>query len=356
MLPQIDRYLVSRFARVLALAMLSFVVIYIVVDLIDHLDDFMRHGVSPTMVAAYYVHYVPYIIVLTTPVGMLLATLFVIGAMGSDNELMAMKAAGISTWRIAVPLLRTGALVSVLVLLMAELVVPSSNEARRNIHDFSRGQTISGSVRHICRQDPSGFTFYAAYYDESRKIAQNVTLVQLAHNEPVRRIDALQMVWDEEGWRLTQPVDRRFVGSGSRLEANATMRLPELQLRPEDLARVDKLPEQMSYLDLADYIQRTERAGGNAARWHVDLHLKGAFPLANLMLVWIGFPIAARVWRGGKAMYIGITLGVAFIFFVCVRGGQALGRSGALPPEIAAWGPDVLFFAVGLLLFHWTRK
>jgi lipopolysaccharide export LptBFGC system permease protein LptF len=73
-------------------------------------------------------------------------------------------------------------------------------------------------------------------------------------------------------------------------------------------------------------------------------------------MVWIGFPLAARSWRGGKAIYVGLTLLVGFLFFVAVRVAQAMGRSGELDPIVAAWGPNLLFFLVGALLFHWTRK
>jgi len=102
-LTQIDRYVVNRFTRVLIVSLISFIAIYIVVDLIDHLDDFLRDALGFTSIARYYVNYIPYIVVLTLPIGMLLSTLFVIGEMGSSNELVALKAAGISIYRIAWP-------------------------------------------------------------------------------------------------------------------------------------------------------------------------------------------------------------------------------------------------------------
>ena len=356
MLRQLDRYLTNRFASVLGMALVSFVAIYVVVDLIDHLEDFMSYQVPPLGIARYYLHYIPYILVLTLPIGALLATLFVIGEMGSAYELVAIKAAGISMYRIAVPLLRLGLLICAVALLLAELVVPQSNDVRARILQMSPTGLIGGQMRHITRQDRAGYILYAAYYDRLDQRAGNVTIVQVTGDRPKRRIDADEMRWDEGGWLLLGATDRTFTEDGGHLTTHPQMRLPTLTIRPEDLARVDKRPDQMSFLELSDYIERMALVGEDASRWLVDLHLKIAFPFASFLMVWLGFPIAARSWRGGRAIYIGLTLIIGFLFFVCVRSGQALGRSGDLGPLIGAWGANVLFFFIGLLLFHWTRK
>jgi len=356
-LRRLDRYMVGQFSRVLGLALVSFVAIYVVVDLIDHLDEFMIRDTSTLDIARYYVHYVPYIIILTLPIGVLLATLFVVGGMGSANELVAIKAAGISMYRVAWPLMRVGALISVVAILLGELVVPRSNDTRLQILDLrATGFAGVGRTHHLTQQDRTGFTVYAGRYDPESMRATNVTIVEVRDSRLQRRIDASEMRWDAEGWLLVNAADRTFHGEGEQLETHPMMRLPRLTLRPADLARVEKLPEQMAFLELRDYIRRVRLAGGDASRWLVDLHLKVAFPLASLMMVWLGFPVAARSWRGGRALYVGFTLLIGFLFFVVVRAGQALGRSGDLSPVIGAWGGDLLFLVVGLALFHWTRK
>ncbi len=356
MLSHLDDYVVGRFARTLGFALVSFVTLYVVIDLIDHLDDFFVRDVAPADIGSYYLNYIPYIVVFTMPIGMLLSTIFVVGSMGSDNELVAIKAAGISAYRVAWPLLRTGLLVSVVALLLAEVVVPAANDARSRILEIGPRRSRSGQLRHVCRQDRGGVLLYAGVYGRTSERAVQVTVVQVKDDRPTRRIDAAEMRWDEQGWLLRDVTDRRFVGDGEVLTNRKTMRLPLLTLVPADLGRADKLPDRMAFLELADHIRRVRQAGGDASRWLVDLHLKIAFPLANLVLVWLGFPIAARSWRGGKALYVGLTLLIGFVFFVVVRAGQALGRSGEIDPLIGAWGANIAFFAVGLGLFWYSRK
>jgi lipopolysaccharide export system permease protein len=356
MLTQVDRYVVYRFCRVLGVTVISFIAIYVVVDLVDHLDDFLERDLGVFTILRYYLHYTPYIVSLTLPLGMLLSTLFVIGDMGAQNELVAIKAAGISIYRIAWPLLRLGVIVAALALLLGELVVPQSNDIRRGILDVRRVSTSRTHARHVTRQDRSGFVLYAAYYNFAAKRASNVTIVQIADRTSQRRIDAAEMEWDEQGWLLLNATDRVLRGGGQILTEHVSMRLPMLSLLPEDLARARKDPEQMSYLELRDFMDRLRSAGGDDARWLVDLHLKVAFPLANFMMVWLGFPIAARTWRGGKAVYIGWTLLIGFMFFVTIRAGQAMGRAGSIPPAIGAWTADGLFLIIGAISYRWTRK
>jgi len=355
-LTRIDRYVVNRFSRTVAFALAAFLVVYVVVDLIDHLDDFFSREVALSDIVRYYGNYAPYILVLTLPVAVLLATLFVIGDMGGHNELVAISAAGISVYRVALPLLRLGLLLSLAALLLTELVVPGANDERSRILQLAPQGILSGHAFHVCRQDRSGLILYAERYNIAAKRAQRVAIVQLRGGVPVRRIDASEMVWDDLGWQLQSALDRSFLGDSMVFASREAMRLPLLTIQPEDLARVDKLPEQMSFLELRDYIRRTRLVGGDASRWLVDLHLKFAFPFANLMMVWIGFPLAARSWRGGRAAYVGLTFLVGFLYFVVVRSGQALGRSGDLHPVVAAWGANALFFVIGAALFRWSRK
>jgi lipopolysaccharide export system permease protein len=356
MLPHLDRYIVSRVARILTLGIVSFVIIYVVVNLIENLNQFMTREIPVHQIALYYLYYVPYILVLTLPVAMLLATLFAVGGMGTQNELVAIKAAGIGISRVAWPLWRFGFLVSVIMMLIAELIVPLANQKRTDIVDVKRRSSLSTRGRHICRQDPSGYTVYVAYYSEWKKQAAKVTIVRIVDDVPMRRIDARRMTWDREGWLLHDVTDRSKGAEGARYQHVEQMRLPELRLRPDDFARVDRQPESMGYFDLRSYIRRVRTAGGDPSRWLVDLHLKIAFPLANLVMVWIGFPIAARSWRGGRATYIGLTLLIAFVYFVFLRGGQALGRSGGVDPLVGAWAANTIFFIIGVVLLRFTRR
>jgi lipopolysaccharide export system permease protein len=103
----------------------------------------------------------------------------------------------------------------------------------------------------------------------------------------------------------------------------------------------------MNYVELRAYVDKLRASGGRVANYLVDLHLKLAFPLINLIVVMIGASLATRLRMRSAALGFGLSVGIAFIFYGFMRTGQALGHNGALPPYVAAWTADALFGAVG---------
>src|SRR3989339_630763 len=96
----LDRYIISTFFRFFLFAMAASAVVFITIDLIEHLDKFIDAKVSYSVVLQYYYLYIPYIFYLTLPVAVLLATIFSIGGFVYRHEMTAMQSAGYSLWRI----------------------------------------------------------------------------------------------------------------------------------------------------------------------------------------------------------------------------------------------------------------
>lgn len=120
----LDRYLIRQFLYALLFSLIAFWVIFLVVDLVEHLDNFIdRHATFFTIIK-YYFYYTPYIIVLSLPVAMLLSTLFSLGQLAKHNELLAMKSAGISLYRILFPLFILAFSISLVTIIFGGLVVP----------------------------------------------------------------------------------------------------------------------------------------------------------------------------------------------------------------------------------------
>ena len=126
----IDRYLIREFLKTMLLALVSFVLLFILVDVFEKLDIFIDAKAKAWMVAFYYLYQIPYILVLTLPVAMLLASMGTISQMSRNYEIVALKSSGISLNRIFMPLLVLGLLVSLLVLGFGETVVPFTNQKR----------------------------------------------------------------------------------------------------------------------------------------------------------------------------------------------------------------------------------
>ena len=112
----------------------------------------------------------------------------------------------------------------------------------------------------------------------------------------------------------------------------------------------------MNYAELRAYVEKLRASGGRVANYLVDLHLKLAFPLVNLIVVMIGASLATRLRMQSAALGFGLSIAIAFIFFGLMRTGQALGHNGALPPYLAAWMADLIFAAIGFEMMRRAQR
>ena len=132
-------------------------------------------------------------------------------------------------------------------------------------------------------------------------------------------------------------------------------RVEPFDYQPEDLKRVAKKSEEMNFMELLAYIRNVEAEGYDATNYRVDLHAKLAFPVVCLILSFVaaGYGIKRRGRRGaqGLSVSIGFGLGVTFLYWVFFNFCLSLGYGGMLPPIIAAWIANFIFFGYGVVVF-----
>jgi lipopolysaccharide export system permease protein len=355
----LERYISRQFSAALGFSLLAFLLIFVVVDLIEHLDTFIDKQAPVLLVVKYYLYFTPYIILLTLPVAMLLASLFSVSSLSRHKELMAMKAAGISLYRILLPLFRLALGVSLFSLLMGEVVVPYTNNKKNQIYSWQIRQHAPGPKlirRNLYLQGTEGRIYYIQEYDGQKQLAKGVLIQKYNQGLLTMRIDAQEMAWEEGGWTLSDGMIREFAEDEEKAIPFQSIRRPELEETPQDLMRRQKDPLEMDFFELREYIQRVQRSGGEVHRERVDLFLKIAFPFANLIIVLFGAPLASNPRRSGAAVSFAISLFICFVYYSFLRVGQALGYKGSVPPLVAAWMGNVLFGLAGVVVLVKSKK
>ncbi len=124
---------------------------------------------------------------------------------------------------------------------------------------------------------------------------------------------------------------------------------------PDDLLAEPREPEMMRYAEVSRFIGAIERSGGSAAGLRVERAQKLALPAAVIVIVLFGAPLVTSAGRGGTAYGVGVSLGITIIYMLMFRVGKSLGSSGAVDPLWAAWAPNVLFLAAGVVLMARVR-
>jgi len=384
----LDQYVSKKFLFNLFFSLTAFASIFVTVDLLEALSEFIDRKAPAMVVASYYFYYLPYIIILSMPVAMLLASMFSVGQLSKYNELTAMLAAGRSSYRILLPIFLIGLLVSGAMLLFAEKVMPVANQRKaeirqqyidrmpRNLPSRLSNLYFQESVDAEADQRHEDLTKLAAapvrrifigYYDEANKTAQKVSVQEYRGIFITERVDAAQMRWlgafdgkNSAGktgvWKMMQGYRRKFDDEQETATRFDTLAMPELSFTPQVLTKVQKNPEEMSYRELRQFIHEVARNGGNPERWLVDLYLKISFPLANFIIVLFGAPLAAGRIRSSAAVGVATSLVICFLYFGTVKTSQSMGQNGTLAPLLAAWLGNMIFLAAGLVILAKARK
>jgi len=355
----IDRYITRQFVATVGAALVAFVIIYVLIDLIENLDTFIDNQATFGTIAKYYLLYTPYMANLTLPVSVLLSSLFTVGQLVRYNESVALKASGVSLYRMLFPLFRLGVLISVLALLFSECVVPSANRLRSDVRRVEIKKRPSRDLpqrNNIYLQDTPTRFVYIREFDNRTHSATDVLIQEYNGKVLGQRIDAREMIWDSPTWILKEAEVRSFRGEEEEFETIPTLRRSDFSFTPDDLVQRPKDPEEMNILELNEYVRRVRRLGGDAQRWIADLHLKISFPFTNLIIVLFGTALASVRRRSGAAVGFGISLFICFVYYAVLEAGRALGRSGDIPPLAAAWIGNGLFGFIGMALMVRARK
>jgi lipopolysaccharide export system permease protein len=355
----LDRYLLREFLGYLALGLSGFIVIFIVVDIFEKIDVFLDHHAPAVLVMRFYLYRAPEVVVQVLPVALLLATFLALGQLNKFGELTAMRTTGQSLIRILRPVFGVALGATLVSLALGEWVVPRANRDRDLIYE----QQIQRIERPAATERPDvtylgvgGRIYFIHLYLIHEKRMHEVSVQEFRGGEMVRRIDAAEGSWDGQRWVFASGYLRTFDHGREHAQSFDRMAVNGLAERPEDFAKEVRQPAEMNYLELRAYVDKLRSSGGRVANYLVDLHLKLAFPLINLIVVLIGAALATRLRMRSAAMGFGLSVGIAFIFYGLMRTGQALGHNGALPPYVAAWLADLVFGVVGLAMMRQAQR
>jgi len=359
MLRIIDRYILRRFFHLLVFIMMAGIAIFLTVDLIEHLDKFIDRDVDWGYIFKYYLYFIPYIVYLIIPVTMLLTTLFSLGGMASANEIIALKASGVSIYRILMVLAVTALFISSFTFGFGETIVPYFNKLRMDIyrHQVKKIPKSSASRRgRIYLLDGEKRLVHIGHFNGETMSAFNVNIQTVDNSDILTRTDAKRMVYKNDHWVVYDGVMREFDGDSMKFERIPVFDWRELEFKPDDLMKIQSKPEEMNYWELKEFVQKQMSTGANARRWRVDLNDKLAMPFAAFIIVIFGVPIAVVKRRAGLMLGFGISLLVCFLYFGTANSGKMLGYNGIIDPAIAAWGGHILFGIVGIAAVLTARK
>ena len=355
MIRTLDRLVITTFFKLWTASLLAVPPLFIIGDITENLDSYLDRGLTRAEVAQSYLYKLPEYFQFAFPIAALVATVFTIHNMTRNREIVAAKAGGISFHRVVAPLVVVGLLLMGTALGLSELV-PRGNRIAAQIQR-AEGPSRSWRSDFVYRSE-NGLNWQVRRLTASDGRMTGVMLERPPTDDAAGlHVTAEAAGWTEdEGWTLVSGYMRTLApDSTERSVEFDRMLMPAMSERPEELLETPREPEEMTYQEIARLASIIERSGGNATEYLVRRGQLLSVPVATLIIILFGAPLATSNKRGGTAFGIGLSMITVIVFTMLLKLGGALGEAGAISPWAAAWIPNVLFFGAGLVLLAKVR-
>ena len=364
----LDRYTLRAFFTPWSYCLATFLFLFVIIDLFNRLDDFVEAGVPFLDVSYYYIRFLTTAWVMVAPITMLLGLLYALYTLTRNNEVIAMRASGVSLYRILLPFFVLGVAISMFTWWVNEYIAPG-NEAwtRGYIEQIKRNSGEAGQdllVKQRYRNPEGKRTWNIGLMDKVTFEMKDVTLTQLQpgdNNRTQFELQAERATWTDGHWSFYEVTIYPHNEEGQALPKSMVEHYPARMMLhvtepPEKILRETKKFDWMSSREMKTYLE--ERISvSDKTRYDLEtrIHLRNAQPWMCLIVTLLAVPFGTQTARKGMFTGVLLCLGLFFSFFFVITLAKALGQSGHLPPFWAGWAPILLFTSIGALTVHRLR-
>lgn len=370
----LDRYLLRELMVPLLYCLGGFLIFFVSADLMNELPMFQGRGLNGWDIAEYYCYKTPELLANVLPMGLLLAVLIALAQHGKHHELVAIRAAGVSLWRLAAPYLAVGAGCSALLFVANEIIGPRAQEATEDV--LNRYQTKLEQQTELqwhrdlnFNNDVAGRSWKIAAYGLLSHEMLRVN-VEWTGRDRVRRVlfadrgshtdgvwqfsDVLLYTYDSPGQEFPTRTQTNRIAFP---EFNETPRLIKSEIKVSSLSAMRAAKKlRFTLAEILDYQRLHPRlTGSKADELNTQFHGRLAAPFTCFVVVLLALPFGAAPGRRNVAIGVAASIGIGFAFFVLSRLSLVLGTGGHVPGWLAGWAPNVLFAAVGIALTQRLR-
>jgi LPS export ABC transporter permease LptG/LPS export ABC transporter permease LptF len=350
----LDDYVLRQFLEYLGLVLATFVVLTLVFSFFELLGDIVRNRIALITVGEYLVNVIPSMLYLMTPLSVLIAVLVTFGLLQKSNELTAMKATGISLYRLIVPVLVLAGMLSAALFLFDQFYLPHANKRQDALRNEIKGKPAQTYLnpQHKWIFGQHHEIYYYEFFDSERNQFANLSVFDL---DPkafalTERTFATRVFWNdslrkwifERGWvRTLAPTNVKDYRTFD------VTTFSDIDEPPSYFKKEVKQYSEMNFDELKSYIHELEQGGFEVVRLKVQLYKKLSFPLITLVMSILAIPFALSAGRQGALRGVATAIGIAVVYWITSGLFEAMGNVNQLPAALAAWSPDVIFALAG---------
>jgi len=342
----------------MALGVLTFVML--LGNLIKIADLVINKGVDIYNVFKLFLFMIPYLLTYTLPIAALAAVLLALGRLAGDNEIVAIRSSGINPFTMILPLLIVGVILSLVLVIFNDRVIPYA-------HFASRKTLIEVGVKNPAAALEPGvfinsFKDYVLfiYRIEKNKLI-NIRIYEPREGKPTRTIVAKYgefIVVPESNMVKLKLID----GSTDEPDPENPNNFYKLNFKTyfmglnlsqaQDKDKIEKKPKDMTIQELRDEVRKIEKSGIDPMPLVTAIHEKIALAFSCLVFILFGAPLAIITHRREKAINFGIAFLVVGLYYLLFIGAEAMSLQGVINPAIGMWLPNIIFAAIGGILTY----
>jgi lipopolysaccharide export system permease protein len=323
---------------------------------------FINESVSFSAILQYYAYSIPFTFYQVLPIACLVATIFSLGMLQRNNELVAFFSSGFSLSRVIAPILVLVFLISCFGILISDQVLPEFAKKKNYVYyvDIKKQPGLYSTIKtNRIWYRSNNILFNISTLDPETKTAEDITLNYFdKHWHLVQVIKAGRVEFASKQWKLTKGDITVFVSDSSfPLTQNFSTKTISMD---EDISEIQKTAQPTDVLgvqELKYFIRKNKESGLDTLRYEMDYHTKFSYPFAALVLSFLSVPFSiAQTRSAGRAMGIGKSLALTFIYWAAYSSFYNIGKHGYVPSVVAAWTPNVILFFVGSVFFLRLKK
>jgi LPS export ABC transporter permease LptG/LPS export ABC transporter permease LptF len=356
----LDEYILREFVAMFALVLAGFVLLMIVFTFFDLVGDILRNHIALSIVGEYLLNLTPSMLYLITPLAVLIAALVTFGVMNRNSEIIAIKATGISLYRLIIPIVTMAVVLAAALFFFDQYYLPQANRKQEALRNEIKGRPtqtyLHPEQKWMFGQKPlpgePGRIYYYEFFDPDRIEFANLSVFEFDTTtfQLTRRIFAKRVVWnaDAGGWTFENGWVRDVEGANVKdyrtfLETS----FPSIHATPDYFKKEAVPSDEMNFGQLDRYIRDLQQSGFDTKRLSVALWHKLSYPLITVVMAVLAIPFALSMGRRGSITGVAVAIAVALAYMVIDNLFGAMGNVNYLPAAMAAWSADVLFGLVG---------
>lgn len=351
----IDKYLIKRFLTTYIFAVLVIVLIIMVIDFVEKNDDFIqKKAPMRAILFQYYANLAPYWANYISPLMIFISTVFFTAQMAAHTEIVAILSTGVSFRRLMLPYFIGASIIAVFSFVMVGWILPRANTERLAFENVYVNDKFYFSTRdfHIAVA-PNTYAYMSSYNNEA-KTGYDFTLEKIVDNKLVEKLSAKRIEWNDstKKWKIHDYKIRTLGLTKDKMIFGNSPKDTIINLTPKDFESERQIQESFTIPELQEKIDLIKSRGAEGIEsFQIELYQRFATPFAVIILALMGLIVSARKARGGVGFQIAIGFVLAFVYILFYIMSKGIAESGNMPPVLAVWLPNIVFGAIGTVMY-----